>query len=334
MDLSLDELTARLGLSRATIAQRKAAGRLTNDESGKVVCFARLLGHAVHLFGDLEEARQWLKTPQRGLHGAVPLDYAKTEMGAQEVENLLSQLDDGSHTLRLRIDCFAERIYGCRRLLCRRICAARAAGPPVSQDAMPPRSGGVRTGRSNQLAAPAASERDLHRAFRQARSFRDIAQARADRSPFFVARRRGRGEGRPERRPVDDRARPNRASEHQRRSRRPGQSCGNAASRILSAIAINGQQLSQANQSWRLLDARARVVLACRRHDQTNQIHQHSGRRPESGARFLYGETRVHDYYGSAVRRETALDRITRAEGGDTGRAVSLPKAKKNGSER
>ena len=98
MDLSLDELMARLGLSRSTVAQRKAAGRLTNDESGKVVCFARLLGHAVHLFGDLEEARQWLKTPQRALHGAVPLDYAKTEMGAQEVENLLSQLGDCNHT--------------------------------------------------------------------------------------------------------------------------------------------------------------------------------------------------------------------------------------------
>jgi putative toxin-antitoxin system antitoxin component (TIGR02293 family) len=89
-------LTARLGLSRATVAQRKADGRLTSDESGKVVCFARLLGHAVHLFGDLEEARQWLKTPQRGLHGAVPLDYAKTEMGAREVENLLSQLNHSS----------------------------------------------------------------------------------------------------------------------------------------------------------------------------------------------------------------------------------------------
>lgn len=93
LDLSLDELTARLGLSAATVKQRKAAGRLTSDESGKVVSFARLLGHAVHLFGGLDEARQWLKTPQRGLHGAVPLDYARTDLGAREVENLLSQLD-------------------------------------------------------------------------------------------------------------------------------------------------------------------------------------------------------------------------------------------------
>ena len=95
LDLSLDELSARLGLSRSAIEQRKATGRLTFDESGRVVCFARLLGHALHLFGSLSEARRWLKTPQRGLHGAVPLDYARTDLGAREVENLLTQLDHG-----------------------------------------------------------------------------------------------------------------------------------------------------------------------------------------------------------------------------------------------
>jgi len=95
LDLSLEELSARLGLSRATIEKRKATGHLTPDESGKVVCFARLLGHAVHLFGGLDEARRWLKAPQRILHGAVPLDYAKTDIGAVEVENLLTQLDYG-----------------------------------------------------------------------------------------------------------------------------------------------------------------------------------------------------------------------------------------------
>src|ERR1044071_6872076 len=43
LDLSLDELSARLGLSRSTIEERKATGRLTTDETGKVVCYARLL---------------------------------------------------------------------------------------------------------------------------------------------------------------------------------------------------------------------------------------------------------------------------------------------------
>ncbi|MEO7725030.1 MAG: antitoxin Xre-like helix-turn-helix domain-containing protein [Chthoniobacterales bacterium] len=73
LDLSHEELSARLGLSRATVEERKAAGRLTSDESGKVVS---LLAFSVHLFGDPDEARVWLKTPQRGLRGAVPLDYA------------------------------------------------------------------------------------------------------------------------------------------------------------------------------------------------------------------------------------------------------------------
>jgi putative toxin-antitoxin system antitoxin component (TIGR02293 family) len=92
LDLSLEDLSDRLGLSQSAIAERKASGRLTTDESGKVVCYARLLGYAVHLFGGLDEARRWLKTPQRGLHGAVPLDYARTDMGAREVEHLLAML--------------------------------------------------------------------------------------------------------------------------------------------------------------------------------------------------------------------------------------------------
>jgi putative toxin-antitoxin system antitoxin component (TIGR02293 family) len=60
--------------------------------------FARLLGQAVQLFGGLEEARQWLKAPQRGLGGAVPLDYAQTETGAREVENLLGRIDYGVYS--------------------------------------------------------------------------------------------------------------------------------------------------------------------------------------------------------------------------------------------
>src|ERR1041384_7206032 len=47
---------------------------------------ARLLGPGLPLFGRVENARRWVKSPQRGLGGAVPLDYAQTEAGAREVE--------------------------------------------------------------------------------------------------------------------------------------------------------------------------------------------------------------------------------------------------------
>ncbi len=92
LELPMEQLAAALGISRPMLHQRKTSRRLTSDESDKVVRYARLFGRAVHLLGGLDEARQWLKAPQRGLGGAVPLEYAQTEVGAREVENLLGRI--------------------------------------------------------------------------------------------------------------------------------------------------------------------------------------------------------------------------------------------------
>jgi putative toxin-antitoxin system antitoxin component (TIGR02293 family) len=93
LDLPLDELASKLSISRATLHRRKGGGRLSTEESDKVVRFSRLLEHAANVFGDVEKGRAWLKFPQHGLGGAVPLDYAKTEVGAREVDNLLGRID-------------------------------------------------------------------------------------------------------------------------------------------------------------------------------------------------------------------------------------------------
>ena len=50
------------------------------------------------LFGSVERGRAWLKFPQRGLGGAVPLDYAQTEVGALEVERLLGRIQYSVYT--------------------------------------------------------------------------------------------------------------------------------------------------------------------------------------------------------------------------------------------
>src|SRR5437867_9407279 len=98
IDLPFEQLAAKLSISRSTLQRRKAAGRLSPDESDKVMRLSRLLEHATNVFGDIEKARTWLKFPQRGLGGAVPLDYAETEVGAREVDNLLGRIEYSVYT--------------------------------------------------------------------------------------------------------------------------------------------------------------------------------------------------------------------------------------------
>ena len=93
LDLPLEDLASKLSISRATLHRRKGGGRLSTEESDKVVRFSRLLEHAANVFGNVEKGRAWLKFPQYGLGGAVPLDYAKTEIGAREVDDLLGRID-------------------------------------------------------------------------------------------------------------------------------------------------------------------------------------------------------------------------------------------------
>lgn len=94
-----EKLAPMLGISKATFHRSKGAGSKLNPAvSDRVVRFARLLGRAVKVFGDLEDAKQWLNAPQFGLGGVVPLDYAKTEVGAREVENLLGRIEYGVYS--------------------------------------------------------------------------------------------------------------------------------------------------------------------------------------------------------------------------------------------
>ena len=98
LEMPFEQLAAKLSISRSTLQRRKAAGRLSPDESDKVMRFSRLLEHATKVFGHIDKARAWLKHPQYGLGGAVPLDYAETEIGAREVDNLLGRIDYGVYS--------------------------------------------------------------------------------------------------------------------------------------------------------------------------------------------------------------------------------------------
>jgi putative toxin-antitoxin system antitoxin component (TIGR02293 family) len=82
-----------------TLARRKQEGRFDADESDRLVRAARVFGRALELFeGDARGAREWLSRAQGALGGLVPLDLAKTDVGAHEVENLIGRLEHGIPT--------------------------------------------------------------------------------------------------------------------------------------------------------------------------------------------------------------------------------------------
>lgn len=98
LGIPLDRLASLLGISKATLHRRKVEGRLDRSESDHVVRFARLAGKAAEVLEGEENARRWLTSPQLGLGGATPLDYAATEAGAREVEDLLGRIEFGVYS--------------------------------------------------------------------------------------------------------------------------------------------------------------------------------------------------------------------------------------------
>ena len=98
LDLPMERLAPLMGISKATLHRRKAAGRLDAAESDRVIRYARLMGKAVEVLETVEGARRWLNSPQVGLGGAVPLEYAESELGAREVEDLLGRIEYGVYS--------------------------------------------------------------------------------------------------------------------------------------------------------------------------------------------------------------------------------------------
>jgi putative toxin-antitoxin system antitoxin component (TIGR02293 family) len=94
----MERLGPMLGISKATIHRRKSGQRLGSAESDRVVRFARLMGLAVAVMETPDNARKWLSSAQFGLGGAVPLEFAETEVGSREVENLLGRIEHGVYS--------------------------------------------------------------------------------------------------------------------------------------------------------------------------------------------------------------------------------------------
>lgn len=97
--LPSEEALALVNIPRRTLTRRKREGRFHEDESDRLLRASRIVARALALFeGDREAANRWLSEPQRALGGETPLAFARTEVGALEVERLIGRLEHGVFT--------------------------------------------------------------------------------------------------------------------------------------------------------------------------------------------------------------------------------------------
>ena len=94
--LPAEQVAEVLGIPRRTLARRKNEGRLKSDESDKLLRLARVFGSALDLYdGNRDAAVLWLTDVNIALGHVAPLDLARTQIGADEVENLAGRIQYG-----------------------------------------------------------------------------------------------------------------------------------------------------------------------------------------------------------------------------------------------
>lgn len=85
----------RILVPRRTLEHRRASGRLTPEQSDRLVRVARVIALAEDTFGDPARAAEWLRRKTTALGGEAPLDLLDTEVGAREVGVLLGRIAHG-----------------------------------------------------------------------------------------------------------------------------------------------------------------------------------------------------------------------------------------------
>lgn len=85
------EIPLRTVQRRATSAARC----FKRDESDRLMRVARLYAFAEDVLGSRDAAEIWMRTPNRALDGAQPLDELGTEMAAREVDDVLGRIRHG-----------------------------------------------------------------------------------------------------------------------------------------------------------------------------------------------------------------------------------------------
>jgi putative toxin-antitoxin system antitoxin component (TIGR02293 family) len=86
------ELADVVRIPARTLARREV---FHPDESERILRVASTFQRVIEVFEDLNKSRQWFLKPKTALGGNTPLQFCDTEVGADEVNNLLGRIEQG-----------------------------------------------------------------------------------------------------------------------------------------------------------------------------------------------------------------------------------------------
>jgi putative toxin-antitoxin system antitoxin component (TIGR02293 family) len=106
LKLADEEIAKIIGTSIRTLSRRRQhpgkkgteEQRLSPVESDRLYRLAKIYALAERVLEDSEQAVEWLHSGQFGLGGRIPLEMIQTEIGAQEVEDLLVRIEHGVYS--------------------------------------------------------------------------------------------------------------------------------------------------------------------------------------------------------------------------------------------
>lgn len=76
-------------------AVEKMQTALMSKKQIKCSSILRVFNLSMQVIGSYEDALQWFKSPQFAFNNRLPIDLVDTEMGCNEIEDLLNQIKYG-----------------------------------------------------------------------------------------------------------------------------------------------------------------------------------------------------------------------------------------------
>jgi len=93
--ISRDALCTILRLSARNFLRRRQQKHLSSDESDRLYRLARVIAHANRVFEDTDESADWIHAPNTSLGKQQPLTLLDTDIGVQQVDQVLGRIEHG-----------------------------------------------------------------------------------------------------------------------------------------------------------------------------------------------------------------------------------------------